>query len=69
MSIDDLRLQPQQSAEREIAMLARMVPFEDAVKLITQYGDLRAVEGRLQQTVEHRNRLHAAEDNRGGVDA
>lgn len=69
MPADDLRLQPKITDASEIVLLVRTVPFEDAVALVEQYGNCCRADGRLAQTVEYRNRLHAAEDNRGGVDA
>lgn len=66
MSADDLRLQPKQSEERSIALLVRMVPFEDAVALIEQYGRTKVSEGRCDHAAEVYNRCV---DSRGGVDA
>jgi len=62
MSMHDLRLQPQMTTEREIVLLVRTVPFEDAVKLIAQYGRTCAAEGRLQATVESNSRFEAILD-------
>ena len=64
MSADDLRLQPKITDEREIVLLVRTVPFDDAVRLIQSYGNCCRADGRLEQTVEYRNRLvNRGEDN------
>lgn len=52
--------QPKMASVREITMLARMVPFEDAVKLIEEYARTAALSAACDAATQAHNRILCA---------
>lgn len=51
MSTGGIRPKPATNTPLEIALLVQMLPIEDGAALITQYGNMRASEGRCDEAV------------------